>query len=232
MEQNKTGKFIAEMRKEKSMTQRQLAELLRVSDKTISKWETGKGMPEVSLMLPLCEVLGINVNELLAGEKLTKENYHVKAEENIINISKEKERNKHMLGKRILLTFIIGCLFLVTLILILITGKPAQNDAMPIIPFDLNITAIGLGIVSWILAVKAIFPGKKAPKDRWKTYTCLSLGCCCISVWIPILIMDLLIRFRNGDVLDISWGYNFAAIALILGVFMFNACAWLVNRRK
>ena len=65
MDQIKIGKFIASMRKEQSMTQRQLADVLNISDKTVSKWECGNGMPEVALMLPLCEVLRINVNELL-----------------------------------------------------------------------------------------------------------------------------------------------------------------------
>ena len=68
MDQIKTGKFIAERRRAKHLTQRELAEKLLVSDKTVSKWETGKGLPEVSLMMPLCEILGINVNELLSGE--------------------------------------------------------------------------------------------------------------------------------------------------------------------
>lgn len=62
MEQVKIGKFIQEMRKEQSLTQRELAEKLNISDKTVSKWETGNGLPEVALMLPLCELLHISVN--------------------------------------------------------------------------------------------------------------------------------------------------------------------------
>lgn len=93
MDQIKTGNFIAQMRKEKGLTQIQLADKLFISNKTVSKWETGKGMPEVSLMLPLCEALGINVNELLTGEKISTENYKEKAEENIMNIMREKEES-------------------------------------------------------------------------------------------------------------------------------------------
>ena len=74
MDQIKIGKFIASMRKEQSYTQRQLADLLGISDKTVSKWERGNGLPEVSLMLPLCECLHINVNELLSGQRLTAPN--------------------------------------------------------------------------------------------------------------------------------------------------------------
>ena len=93
MDQVKIGKFISQMRKEKGLTQKQLAEELLISDKTVSKWETGKGMPELSLMLPLCEKLGINVNELLTGERIPEEDYKKKAEENIMNIMREKEES-------------------------------------------------------------------------------------------------------------------------------------------
>lgn len=105
MDSIKTGQFIAKIRKEKEMTQRQLAEELFISDKTVSKWETGKGMPEVSLMLPLCEALGISVNELLCGERLSEENYKERAEENIVNLISEKQNNI----RRMLSAFTIFC---------------------------------------------------------------------------------------------------------------------------
>ena len=97
MDQIKIGKFIAEMRKEQNMTQKQLAETLNISDKTISKWECGKGMPDNSILLELCEALHINVNELLSGEKVSSDNYHRKAEENMLQLidKSKKEQNNH-----------------------------------------------------------------------------------------------------------------------------------------
>ena len=71
MDQVKIGKFIAECRKEKNLTQMQLAEKLNITDRAISKWECGKAMPDTSIMLELCDILGINVNELLCGEKIS-----------------------------------------------------------------------------------------------------------------------------------------------------------------
>ncbi len=71
MDQIKIGEFIAEMRKEKGWTQRELAERLAISDKTVSKWESGRGLPDISLLLPLCDALGITVNELLSAERQT-----------------------------------------------------------------------------------------------------------------------------------------------------------------
>jgi len=85
MNQEKVGKFIAMCRKEKNMTQSELAEKLGVTDKSIGNWENGRNMPDLSLFKPLCDALGITINELLSGEKLKKEKYQEKFEENIIN---------------------------------------------------------------------------------------------------------------------------------------------------
>lgn len=85
MNQEKIGKFIATCRKEKKITQLELSEQLGVTDRSVSNWETGKNMPDLSLFKPLCEILGITINELLSGEKLSKENYQEKLEENIVN---------------------------------------------------------------------------------------------------------------------------------------------------
>lgn len=94
MDQIKIGKFIAEKRKAKNLTQKQLAGLLSISDKTVSKWECGKGLPEVSLMLQLCETLNINVNDLLSGENVSDIDYQKKAEENMMKLIKENKENK------------------------------------------------------------------------------------------------------------------------------------------
>ncbi len=94
MEQEKIGEFIAAQRKEKHMTQKQLGEALGISDKAISKWECGKGLPDISIMVPLCELLEINVNELLSGEHLTGDSYSKKAEENMMHLIQETENQK------------------------------------------------------------------------------------------------------------------------------------------
>ena len=94
MNQIKIGNFIAEVRKQQNMTQRELAEKIGVSDKTISKWETGKSMPELGYLQQLCETLQINVNELLSGERLSGDDYPRKAEETIMALMKDNETNK------------------------------------------------------------------------------------------------------------------------------------------
>ena len=97
MDQARVGRFIAACRRERGLTQRQLAEQLLVSDKTISKWETGRGLPEVSLMLPLCVALGITVNDLLSGERVGEGDYRKKAEENMMELVRENAQNRHCL---------------------------------------------------------------------------------------------------------------------------------------
>lgn len=85
MDQEKIGKFILENRKLKKLTQSELAEKLGVSDRTISNWENGKNMPDLSLFKPLCNILGITINELMSGERIDSKEYNNKLEENFIN---------------------------------------------------------------------------------------------------------------------------------------------------
>ena len=94
MEPTRIGRFIAERRKALGLTQRQLAERLAVSDKAVSKWETGRGLPDVLLMPPLCAVLGITVNDLLSGERVGEGDYQKKAEENMMELMKQNAENK------------------------------------------------------------------------------------------------------------------------------------------
>lgn len=94
MDQKKIGEFISTLRKERGMTQQQLADAIGVSNKTISKWECGNGMPELALMPPLCDALQININELLAGEHLTESGYPEQAEANMRTLIRETENSK------------------------------------------------------------------------------------------------------------------------------------------
>ena len=117
MNQAKLGKFIAENRKKKKLTQTELAERLGVTDRSISNWENGKNMPDLSLFKPLCDILDISINELMSGENIKEKEYNNKLEENIIktidyidkknNISKDKIKIIYIIKKN--LTFAIKC---------------------------------------------------------------------------------------------------------------------------
>lgn len=155
----KTGKFIALKRKEKEFTQKQLADKLGVSDKAVSRWECGKGFPDVSLLIPLCEILDISVNELLCGENLDASEYHIKAEENIVTLVKRTSYKKISAN-----IFISVLLFIFPFgFIILAAEKVLPTIIMPVVLFIALISVVcnfiaGLvyGIIKkwnrWILA--------------------------------------------------------------------------------
>lgn len=105
MDQIKIGKFIAERRKELNLTQMQLAEKLGITDRAVSKWENGKAMPDSSIMLELCEILQISVNDLLHGEVISMENYNKELENTLVDLVKQKEKN----DKRLLDLQVVIC---------------------------------------------------------------------------------------------------------------------------
>ena len=109
MNQIKIGKFIAECRKKNNLTQMQLAEKLNITDRAVSKWENGKAMPDSSIMLDLCNVLSISVNDLLSGEVVTMENYNKELENKLIEMVKEKEQaDKRLLSLEIFVGIVVS----------------------------------------------------------------------------------------------------------------------------
>jgi len=115
MDQVKIGKFISKCRKKHNLTQMQLAEKLNVTDRTVSKWETGRAMPDSSLMLELCNILKITVNDLLNGEVVTMEVYDEKKEQMLISMVKQKEEKDKELLLLLLLETIIGIFTMIIL---------------------------------------------------------------------------------------------------------------------
>ena len=114
MDQEKIGKFISSGRKSTGLTQAALAEKLGITDRAVSKWENGRSMPDASLMLELCEILKITVNELLSGERLDMENYKEKAEENLLQLQKQEElNNKKLLSLEVVIGYISSISFMV-----------------------------------------------------------------------------------------------------------------------
>ena len=112
MNQEKIGKFIADCRKDKKMTQSELAEKLGVTDKSVGNWENGRNMPDLSLFKPLCDELGITINDLLSGEKIKKNHYQEKFEENIVNTIDYSTKKINKYSNVIGLLFVIFGLFI------------------------------------------------------------------------------------------------------------------------
>ena len=143
MDQIKIGKFIAEERKAKKYTQRELADKLSISDKTISKWERGNGFPEVSLLLPLCNELEITVNELLSGERLQAMDYKKKAEENMVNLVKEAQESK----KKIIMSAMVGVLVIVAAVPLFIVAGMFEMQVWT------RVLLMGIGFVITVMGI-------------------------------------------------------------------------------
>ena len=117
MEQLKIGKFISEKRKAQGLTQAQLAEKLGITDRAVSKWETGRSLPDVSIMIELCSILKITVNDLLSGEVVSMEKINETTEKNLLEIIKQKEEaDKRLLSVEIVIAVISGFFLLTTLL--------------------------------------------------------------------------------------------------------------------
>ena len=145
MDQIKIGKFIAECRKKNNLTQMQLAEKLNITDRAISKWENGKGMPDSSIMLDLCNELKISVNELLSGEVLEMNSYNEKLELNLIDMVKQKEQSDNRLLK---MEIVIGVLAgLVLFILIFVASFVEMEDWLKILLIITGLIPFMIGIL-------------------------------------------------------------------------------------
>lgn len=121
----KIGKFIAFCRKDKKLTQEELAEKLYITDRAVSKWERGLSLPDASIMLELCNILDINVNELLMGEKIMKENYKEKTESLLVDLAKQDEmKNRKIMS----LTIVASILSVISYSIIVIISALAFGE--------------------------------------------------------------------------------------------------------
>lgn len=144
MDQIKIGKFIATCRKKQNLTQLELAQKLKVTDRAISRWETGKGMPDASIMLDLCNALNIRVNDLLSGEIVEKQSYDKKAEENLLALREMEESKNRML-------ILFESIFCITLALFFVFVVETIDYVI------LDVTArLGIKIVALVLFILGI----------------------------------------------------------------------------
>lgn len=152
MNQVEIGKFIASCRKEKGFTQVQLAEKLNITDRAVSKWETGKSMPDSSIMLELCDLLGITVNELLSGERIEMDHYEEKVNQNLIELKKKDENNRSrnaMISVVYTVTIVVGIL-VCCLCDFAVTGK-----------LTWSLITLSSILITWAASFPAILLGRK-----------------------------------------------------------------------
>lgn len=163
MDQIKIGRFIAEIRKQKGLTQAELAEKLNITDRAISKWETGRSLPDSAIMLELCHILGITVNDLLCGEILSMENKNEKLEQTLIEMVKEKEQTDKWLLR---VEIIVGVV--VTAVLV---GACVFAGYAPVEDW-LRVLLVVMGIIPLI----AVFPFLIRIEQKAGYYECAKCG--------------------------------------------------------
>lgn len=183
MNQEKIGKFIAQLRKEKNMTQNELANRLGITDRAISKWENGRGMPDLSLIKDLCKELDITINELLSGEKISKQDYQNKFEENMLNtIDYSNEKIKKDRKKLVIIFGTIGIVFLSIILAYFVDINRMRNNK-PVLfntwgldyvsPIDLSSEKIELAITEYLVSRNDL-ESEKYNDEKWfvsfKTY--------------------------------------------------------------
>ena len=144
MDQIKIGKFISTRRKEVGLTQSQLAEKLNITDRAVSKWETGRTLPDSSIMLDLCNILKITVNDLLTGEIVTMENYDKEKENTLIEIVKEKQQADKMLLK---LETVVGVSCIIVMLALCMIASFVQMEDW------LRIVLIIIGLLPLLIAL-------------------------------------------------------------------------------
>lgn len=147
MNQMKIGKFISECRKEKKLTQSQLAERLNITDKAISKWETGKSLPDIALLLPLCEILDISLNEMFVGEHIPDNEIKERADEVLMDVIENKKAQKFI-------STICSIVMSIGIVLFFIPSIYGLD-----VKLGITVTAIGL-----VLAVVGLYGKVKYPR--------------------------------------------------------------------
>ena len=220
MDQEKIGKFILEMRKQKGLTQKELAEKIGISDKTISKWECGNSMPDISYLESLCNSLEISVNELLSGECLTGESYSEKAEENIMALMKENESNKKEgIGKSI-----VGVLLAIIspmLLVIMCSGISGLG-------FFLNdfIDIPGLLVYFMLCLSGILLSGKKTKKENLKVLQKIAIP----NGLLLTMMQFILMLHRLDDLAAVGPNVSVATLVAIYGVVTYLVATLLLAR--
>lgn len=200
MDQSKTGKFIAECRKEKKITQAQLAEMLNITDRAISKWETGKSMPDSSIMLELCQILGITVNELLSGERVNVDSMEKKVDENLIALKRKDENN---IAKNVIF-FIVFSLALLIAIAVCGICDFAISGA-----FSWSLIPIVSIAFVWVISFPSILFGKKGIIKSLITFSV------CIVPYIFLLSRIL----KVNELFKIGWIMSLISLLFIWGIY-------------
>lgn len=194
MNQMSIGRFISDTRKAKGLTQRELANLLNLSDKTISKWETGKGFPDVSSIIPLCDYLDINPTELLSGRRLNEEAYMTESQEQILYFLNEQKENQ----KKRRIFWLLGAVVICNTSILSFLSDYLETAKSPLVPwlttYMIVSFVLGLGISGFLYFDAEV-------------YRCSLCRSCLkpdLKTWLSLTYMKTMIKDRDWGLL--YWG--------------------------
>lgn len=203
MNQIKIGKFIAECRRKKNLTQAQLAEKLNITDRAVSKWETGKSMPDSSIMLELSKILGITVNELLSGEEIDMESYEQKANENLIALKRKEENN---MTKNTIVSILFSAALLVGIMVCLICNIAISGS------LTWSLIPVSSIVFVWVISIPSIVLGKRG----------IVASLISLSIFIVPYLFSLSSLIKTKEVFSIGSSMAVASIIFLLAVpFLF-----------
>lgn len=207
MNQTEIGKFIARCRKEQKLTQAQLAEKLNITDRAVSKWETGKCMPDSAIMLQLCEILGITVNELLSGEEIEVREkdgtYEKKADENLLMLKRRDENN---INRNAVISIVFSCTLLIGAFVCVICDLAiAKGLTWSLIP-------VSSVLLAWVILFPVMMYGKRGILG-----SCISVS---IFIFPYLYVLSSLLQVREvlsigGTASVISIVYLWLAVGII-----------------
>lgn len=222
MDQEKIGKFILEMRKQKGLTQKELAEMVGISDKTISKWECGNSMPDISYLESLCNSLGISVNELLSGQCLSGESYSEKAEENIMALMKENENNRKEGITKIVLGILLAFL---SLALLIVVGEGLSGLAYFWAYF---MDGPGLIVYAMLCVAVVMLSGKKTGVGKLEVLkkTAIPNGA------LLSLVQLIMMWHRLDDLAAVGPAVSVATLVTIYGIATYLVVTMILTRSK
>ncbi|MBR4670310.1 MAG: helix-turn-helix domain-containing protein [Butyrivibrio sp.] len=207
MNQIDIGKFIADCRKEKGLTQAQLAEKLNITDRAVSKWETGKSMPDSSIMLELSNILGVTVNELLSGERLEMNNYEEKVSENLIELTK---KDQNSMSKNVVISIVYTITMAIAMMVCFICDISISGK------LSWSLITFSSIMVAWIISFPVILLGKRG---IFVALVALSI------VTIPFLyVLSLLIGVKEI--------FGIGAVMAVIGIVFFWTIYFLYRKLR
>ena len=222
------GRNIAEARKIKGYTQKDVAERLHVSVAAVSKWERGLNFPDMALLEPLAEVLELSVPQLLDLTDAPADTV-VKS---LVELSQsEKAALNLRFAKRLRLVLALMLGFAAFLVLLLLLWHPLHHAVPRLRGLFAALLPLLLGICAWFLPAVPVLGVRRGLHLNWQRWSLLSLICCALALYCPIFTVDALVRIEDvSAILDAAGGYHFAAIVLLCGTALANGCSYWLNR--